>query len=118
MKLLLLMFLCHLLDDFYFQVKCLSNLKQKSFWINFDKKYKYDYIIALFNHSLEWSLMISLPLILLSNINIHYIGISIIINTIVHAVVDDLKANKFKLNLIQDQLIHYLQIIITYLIII
>lgn len=36
-----------------------------------------------------------------------------IINTIVHMVTDDLKANRYKINLIQDQSIHMLQIIIT-----
>ena len=37
-------------------------------------------------------------------------------NTIIHAVVDNLKANKLKINLVVDQSIHILQIIITYII--
>jgi hypothetical protein len=38
---------------------------------------------------------------------------AIVGNTIIHAIVDDLKANRNKLNLIQDQLLHLAQIVIT-----
>jgi hypothetical protein len=37
-------------------------------------------------------------------------------NVVVHAVVDDLKANRKKINLWVDQLIHIMQIILTILI--
>ena len=40
------------------------------------------------------------------------------INIIIHAVVDDAKANKNKLNLFQDQLIHLLQILGTWILLI
>lgn len=39
-----------------------------------------------------------------------------ILNVTTHALIDDIKANKGKLNLVQDQSIHILQIVITYLI--
>lgn len=109
------MLFMHIIDDYKLQ-GMLSNLKQKKWWKeNYpDKLYEYDYIIALLTHSFSWSFMILLPVTL-------YLGISdfniivIIINLIIHAVVDDLKANKLKINLIQDQLIHIIQVIITWL---
>ena len=39
---------------------------------------------------------------------------AIAVNTLVHAVVDDLKANRMKINLIADQLLHLSQILVTF----
>ena len=61
--------------------------------------------------------MIHLPLIF----NMFYIFpeililLSIIINTVIHYIVDDLKANKYKINLVIDQSIHFIQIILTFI---
>lgn len=38
-----------------------------------------------------------------------------ILNVIIHGLIDDIKANKGKINLVQDQTIHLIQIFITYL---
>lgn len=38
-----------------------------------------------------------------------------ILNTLCHTYIDDLKANRHRINLIQDQLIHFGQIFITWL---
>ena len=35
------------------------------------------------------------------------------VNLIIHAVIDDLKANRRKLNLWEDQIIHIIQIVMT-----
>ena len=43
----------------------------------------------------------------------HILPWAIVGNTIIHAIVDDLKANKKRLNLVQDQLLHLAQIVIT-----
>ncbi len=115
----LLMILCHILDDFVLQPVCLSNLKQKHWWDEHypGKQYKNDYKMALFIHSLSWSIMIHLPIMY----NMFYIFpeililVSIIINTVIHYIVDDLKANKYKINLITDQSIHFAQIILTFI---
>ena len=40
---------------------------------------------------------------------------SFVINGLIHMFVDNLKANKFKINLIQDQSIHLVQILVTVL---
>lgn len=94
-------------------------MKQKKWWQENapQKLYKYDYIVALIMHSMSWSFMIMLPITISVNFNVStFFAIIFVGNTIIHAVVDDLKANKLKINLIVDQSIHILQIIITYVI--
>lgn len=116
--LLLCMVFCHIVDDYYLQ-GLLAKLKQKSYWeLNApDKMYKHDYLMALLMHSMSWSFMIMLPLLIYFDFDppVSFM-ILWIINTIVHFVTDDLKANRFKINLIQDQSIHIFQIIITLII--
>lgn len=118
------MILCHIIDDFVLQPLCLSNLKQREWWIEQCKKkniniepYNQDYLMALFIHALSWSIAIHLPIIFLTNITNVILLLSIIFNTIIHLIVDDLKANVNVINLKQDQFIHLIQVILTYLII-
>lgn len=118
-----LMILLHIIDDFVFQPICLSKLKQKQYWIdacknqNLDyEKYQNDYITALLIHGLSWSIMIHLPLFYFFDLNDVSLILSILINTIIHAWIDDMKANKLKINLDIDQTIHIFQIIITFFI--
>jgi hypothetical protein len=62
--------------------------------------------------------MISLPLICWNDFKLSWvILISFIINAIIHAFIDDLKANKLKINLIEDQTLHLAQIVSTALIV-
>lgn len=115
---ILAMMFCHIVDDYYLQ-GCLTSMKQKKWWQENapQKLYKYDYIVALIMHSMSWSFMIMLPIAISMNFDISIIfAIVFVGNTIIHAVVDNLKANKFKINLVIDQSIHILQIIITYII--
>ena len=117
MKLFILftMIFAHIVDDYYLQ-GILANLKQKSWWENqksYKPMYKYDYIVALIMHAFSWSFMISLPILYLGFTK--WIAVAIILNTIIHGIVDDLKANKGKINLIVDQSIHIVQIIITWI---
>lgn len=115
---ILCMLFCHIVDDYYLQ-GILASMKQKSWWKKqtSNSLYKYDYIMALCEHAFSWTFMIFLPLFIS-----HFFGIqlneSLIIglfsfNLGLHMIVDDLKANQLKINLIQDQLIHICQIIIT-----
>jgi hypothetical protein len=102
----------HLITDYTLQ-GWLADGKQKSWWNkitngNLPPKYRYDYIAALICHALYWSIAVCLPLW-----DSPILPWAIIGNTIIHAVVDDLKANRSKLNLIQDQLLHLAQIVIT-----
>lgn len=109
---------CHIVDDYYLQGK-LALFKQKSWWEKNapDQLYKYDYIVGLIMHSFSWAFMIMLPIAVSQEVQIGAVFVTIfIINTVVHAIVDDLKANKRKINLVTDQSIHIGQIILTFLI--
>ena len=117
------MIFCHIVDDFYSQPTILSNLKQKSWWKENapDKKYENDYLMALVIHAFSWTFMIHLPLIvflwftnLLDNVEVFGVIIVFVINWVIHAWIDDLKANKLKINLIQDQIMHFVQIFLTW----
>ena len=114
--LILTMIFCHIIDDYGLQ-GILASMKQKSWWQKqeqYTDKYKYDYIVALIMHSFSWAFMIMLPIIVISGFKIGMpFIIAFIVNTVIHGVVDDLKANKMKINLVQDQVIHVAQIIIT-----
>lgn len=120
MKLFILfvMIFAHIVDDYYLQ-GILASLKQKSWWENqksYKPMYKYDYIVALIIHSFSWSFMISLPILYFGFTK--WIVVAIILNTIIHGTVDDLKANKHKINLIVDQSIHIVQILITWILLV
>ena len=114
------MLLLHFVADFTLQ-GCLANLKQKSWWIaeceNHGvelKKYKDDYICGLVCHSMYWTLVTFLPLFFFTQIPDMVLFAIVVINTLFHMWIDDLKANKFKINLVQDQVFHFAQIIVTF----
>lgn len=122
MKIALLIFMifAHITDDYYLQ-GWLASAKTKK-WREKnapDKLYSKDYIMALFCHSLSWSIMVFLPILIYSlynQIDLDWFYLVLPINLIIHAIIDDLKANKFKINLIIDQSIHFTQIFITWII--
>jgi len=113
MKLLILfaMIFAHIVDDYYLQ-GILAKMKQRKWWEENapDKMYRYDYIVALITHAFSWSFMIILPTLLISD-EWFTMCIFIIINTILHAYIDNAKANRHSINLIADQLCHLIQII-------
>ena len=120
--LFLFMIFCHIVDDYYLQ-GILASMKQRKWWKNNapEPMYKYDWAIALLEHAFSWAFMVHLPLLLYRYLGlIEYSGFvflaSFIINWIIHAVVDHLKANLFKINLIQDQVLHICQIAMTWII--
>lgn len=112
----LMMMFCHIIDDYKLQ-GILASMKQKKWWKEqkeYKNLYKYDYIWALITHSFSWSFMIMLPIAFIKSFEIGTAFlIMFVLNMIIHAVIDDLKANKFKINLIHDQLIHLIQIVVT-----
>lgn len=111
------MILLHIIDDFVLQPISLSKLKQKTFWdpyLKDSKLYKYDYKVALIIHGLSWSIMIHIPFMLLP-INEWWILFSVITNAIIHAWIDNEKANKLSINLLTDQICHLVQIIIIFM---
>lgn len=113
---LLAMIFCHIVDDYYLQ-GILAKLKQKDWWEKHapDCLYKYDYIIGLVMHAASWAFMIMLPIAIYLSFAVGWVFVLVFVaNLIIHAVVDDLKANKKAINLIQDQMLHVSQIIITF----
>lgn len=110
-----LMIFCHIIDDYRLQ-GILASMKQRSWWEeNYPERlYKYDYIMALAMHSISWSFMIMLPVAAYMGFRpTNFFFVMLAVNSVIHAFVDDLKANKHKINLVVDQLIHMAQIAIT-----
>lgn len=122
---LISMLFCHIIDDYCLQ-GILASMKQKSWWENNypNEKYKNDYLMALCMHSASWSFMVLIPISIYALINslsnsfwISWFTVWII-NLSIHMIVDDFKANKLKINLITDQILHMIQIIIAFILLI
>ena len=118
---LLCMFFMHIVDDYYLQ-GILASMKQKSWWEKNapDPLYKNDYKMALVEHAFSWTFMMMLPAIIYTAIigtmlPVWFIVVFFILNVTIHALVDNAKANDKTINLIQDQGIHFSQIICTWL---
>ena len=112
------MIFMHIINDFLLQ-GILASMKQKEWWKKqdgYEEMYKYDYIVALIMHSFSWVFMMMLPIAIATRFNvglIYYIGV--LVNDDMHWFVDDLKANKKKISLMDDQLLHMMQILATYI---
>lgn len=117
MGLLLVMFFMHIVDDYYLQ-GWLASAKQKSWWKEFvaeNNMYRYDYIVALICHAFSWAFMISLPIFFIECANpTDAFYIVFMCNLAVHAFVDHCKANLKRINLVADQMIHFLQVTATW----
>lgn len=121
---LLIMIFLHIVADYNLQ-GILASMKQIKYWETeafkmgmtkdefYESPYNNDYIVALFTHSFVWTFLFMLPMIFINGMSILFL-VLFGINLILHVFIDDLKANKFKINLVQDQLLHYVQIIITW----
>lgn len=125
MKLIILltMLFLHIVDDYYLQ-GILAQMKQKSWWKKNapDELYKNDYKIALLEHAFSWTFMIMLPITITMIIQNNYINriyiTCFIMNWILHAVIDHLKANRKTINLVIDQSCHVLQIVVTWIVLV
>ena len=116
--LFLWMIFLHFLFDFYIQTKSNGLIKSKEWWKNRHKqsgKRKYNYIMGLLMHSFVWSFAILLPFYY-SQQRIYY-GV-LMMNIIVHAFTDNAKTNKKTISSFQDQLLHMIQIFVTWCILI
>ena len=111
---LIVMLFCHTIADYNLQ-GWLASAKQKSYWEENapDKMYRYDYIMALIMHSISWSSMIMFPLMIYQLYTANSLIMTFIIfiaNIFLHAQIDNMKANGKQINLVQDQLIHLVNI--------
>lgn len=122
------MLFCHIVDDFYLQGK-LAQLKQRDWWIEnlpsslaWEEKLKYlkDYKMALGIHAFSWAFMMQASIMFCmfwkNQFGLYMLVyvILFLLNFLVHFYVDTLKANFYNINLIFDQLIHIVQVFITW----
>lgn len=112
------MLFMHVLDDFVLQTVVLSKLKQKSWWeANAPERgYRYDYLAALTAHAISWSFCVMFPIAIYRGFfpgPAFYAFMAV--NAAVHGLVDHLKANRKRINLIMDQSAHVYQMLLTYL---
>lgn len=116
MIVLILMLLAHIFADFHLQ-GILAEMKQEQWWKRqegYNSKNKYDYLAALVIHSAEWTLWMMIPLFLLPHLDLGIFLLLAALNTVVHSLTDNSKANYRDINLVQDQVIHLMQIAFTY----
>lgn len=117
---ILWMIFFHIVDDYYLQ-GWLASAKQKSWWEKNapDKLYENDYIWALMMHSFSWAFMIMLPIAYHNGFNVHPLFFVMFgLNFMLHAIVDDMKANKKWINLWFDQIVHMIQILGTFVVLV
>ena len=111
----LLMVFFHIVDDYYLQ-GILASMKQRSWWKENapDKLYRNDYLIALAMHSFSWTFMVMLPVAAHMSFTPSTMFYTIFVaNAAIHSYVDNLKANRHRINLITDQTSHIVQILFT-----
>lgn len=116
--LFLSMLFAHIVDDYYLQ-GMLANMKQRKWWARNAPQpmYRHDYLVALAMHSMSWSFMILFPIALSRGFVVGFSFIfAFLVNALIHGIVDNLKANCRKINLIQDQTVHIFQIILSFVI--
>lgn len=120
LKLVLLVLLLHFYSDFNLQIGAkLDGMKQKIWWrrqfkkLKIDavdaKRYRYDFKCALLIHAFVWSILTFAPLIYFTKSVVGILAI-VVVNALMHAKIDDVKANEYLLNLIEDQVMHIVQI--------
>lgn len=114
------MFIAHLIVEFVFQPLCLGKYKEKDWWKTQYENgevpdlYKYDYMMGLLQHSITWSCFQVLPWLLLSDTGHKLTLAFFIFNMVGHYLIDDLKANKKKINLVEEQSLNLIQILTTW----
>ena len=121
LTLLLGMLFLHIVDDYYLQ-GWLASAKQRNWWEKNcpDEMYKNDYIMALCEHAFSWTFMIMLIPMVWGYFHCWenrygWFLFLFCFNWIMHCIIDDCKANLKSINLIQDQLFHMFQILITWI---
>ena len=117
---ILMMLFCHILDDFCLQKALLSSMKQKNWWKRqegYSDKYQNDYVAALVIHSYSWAFMVMLPIAIVQGFEVGTLfAWVLILNVSIHLLVDHVKANLMRINLVTDQFIHFIQIVLTFIV--
>lgn len=130
----LVMLAMHVIGDYTLQ-GILASMKQRMWWVDelikihgdedgklpssIWRVYQNDFIPALLAHAYLWSFCIMLPIAIVMYIQGTLMTDALLLvgvflgNLVVHAVTDHLKANIGAINLVEDQGIHFVQILIT-----
>jgi hypothetical protein len=108
---LVAMMFCHIIDDYKMQ-GILASMKQKKWW----EKNAPD---KLYRKAFSWTCSIHIPVLIYclatqTHKDAIIYAVVFLFNWFLHAVIDNAKANQFKINLIQDQLLHIVQIFLTW----
>ncbi len=113
----------HIIADYMLQTDLMAKAKQRKWWKdNYpDPLYRFDWLVILALHSFEWSFCVMLPAVVCKIMQIGHNTIIVavtfillVVNTVVHMFVDNLKANKFAISLLEDQAWHFVQIVVTF----
>jgi len=131
---LFIMLFCHVVDDFYLQGP-LAGMKQAEWWtqkikdmthddfneiMRLEHLYRYDYVASLIVHSFSWTFMIQVvplsTMIFTKHMHVIPYIIMFVVNMIIHILVDNFKANHLTINLVIDQTVHFVQVILTWLV--
>lgn len=113
----------HVMADFRWQ-GIMAEMKSQDWWKKqkgYYDKYKNDYIPPLFWHSFHWSCCILLPYLIISQLMHYALGtvmpsflVALVANTVVHMFIDHQKANCKSIDLVQDQMLHVFQMVLTH----
>lgn len=94
--------------------------KKKKWWKRqegYSNKYQNDYMAALVIHSYSWAFMVMLPIAIVQGFEVGTLFAWILIlNASIHLLVDHVKANLMRINLVTDQFIHFIQIVLTFIV--
>ena len=108
--LLPLMILFHVIEDFHIQGN-MAQMKQRRWWKFYDDEYRNDWVPVIILHGIEWAMFVSIPCLMASWFDVSVWFMAVVVSMgLIHAYIDHLKANTFKINLIQDQTMHMVQI--------
>lgn len=107
------MILCHLLADYPLQ-GWLAQSKAKNYWANGPESNRRDWVAALTCHAAMWGILIMIPIVIASKMELGWFWMVLPVNIVLHIFVDHMKANKQTINLIEDQTLHSVQIIGTW----
>ena len=108
-QIVVLMILGHMVADYTLQ-GWLANAKQSKWWQDNAPLplYRFDYLAGLACHALYWSAIVCLPFF-----NHRFFLAAVILNAVIHAIIDHVKANMKAINLVEDQLLHLAQMAVT-----
>lgn len=123
---LITMLWLHVFADYNLQ-GILASMKQRGWWAkqipNYrDTKYKNDYKAALIAHAFSWSFTVLFPMFVSTYNSLNVFGFGVfaayllllIFMTLGHYRIDDIKANRKRINLIEDQVCHIIQIVLAW----